>query len=451
MSNKESLQEVWENSDNLYYHMENAEIARNVIGHGIEKPEDGRFDIAFDVMASGKGQQSTVMMYGPPGTAKTKFGNLVFGSDMRIDMDVNDTPETLFGHPNPTDSEDIIQGKITKVGSLDREVQAVHVSDVGNNRNSRILNPMYDGDTMYAGGQIFKIGDLAALLSSNFPGLNVYALDESTLSRMAMQVLTGDSEEEQSRRIQGYIQSTNGDGPIFTSPLLPKASVRRTIHELVADNYPDLEDENREGRVVGNFAVDLGLKLNDSGILTPVSISDGRLGQAFRTVTRGYMFGQGVGAQEGRVNQVPITSLHAAKVAALVMPTMVDLSKSARHAIQEKIDGRINDLERAAIVRTVIARAAFELALQQDSQIRIHEDQTGRPRTQEDIRADIDRGVKNHAYVNQKAAMRPEVRSAITELINPSQDTVVDFEQSPGVNNGKRRIKIPKIARFRDR
>lgn len=450
-ANKEVLQEIWTPSDNLVHHYDRDKIAHEVIGSTIVKPKDDRFDIAYDVMVSGKGQQSTVFVEGPYGTAKTRFGNLVFGSYRRVDMDKNDTHETLYGYRNPTDSSDYIPGKLMAAGSLDPEFQGVYGNELPDNPNSRIVNPMHDGPTIEAAGKTITVGDLVAYYTGNFAGRNVHKLDESTLSRMTMKLVTGDMPEDLARLVQGYVESTNGDGPAFSGPLLPKVPVRKAIHELVQANYPDPEDQNGQGTVTGNFTVDLGMKLNESGLFTPVSISDARIGQAFRTAARGYMFGRGVGISDGRANVVPIAPLHVAKVAALVMPTVVQLSNHARHNIQEKIDGRVGDLEQAAIVRTLIAKAAFELASEKDDQIRKQEDDSGKFRTRESVAEGIERGVRDHAYVNLDV-IRPEVKSAIDELVNPSEKKdSADRGQVEGANNGKRRIAIPGIARFRNR
>jgi hypothetical protein len=385
MSHEVPLRESWEARDSLAYHQGMSNRADAVIGSGLILPADRRWNIGRRILETGPAPSSLRAM-GPPGTAKTAWGNLVFGSERRVDIYATDIESDLFGHTNPMqtgDSPEYIAGRMHQHGQLDPEDPTFFLNELTHVRNTRIINPIWDGQYKNVGGVLIPMNRAALYYTSNWPdNKEVHETGEALDSRTGAEILTGDTTEAMAREIQGF---TRPDG--IVEGVLPKAAARYAMSQLVAAAYPDEYD------VIGNATVDLIAGLNETGLVEELNPSDKRHGQALSAAVRAYMFMGGF--PEG----TPIKALHVARVAALVLPTSVKLNHVGRENILDftESDRSLPKMEAAIAVRRIIAGKAFEVSLKHGEDER--EDSEGVMSPQQE-KAWVQRKVERFSYAN---------------------------------------------------
>ncbi len=351
-----SLQDQWHATGDLQEHMDHAQDALAVMQNEVVLPDDHRWQLAYGLMATGRGQDSGVMALGTFGTVKTTMGNLMIGPDQRISINSTDTESTLFGHAHPNPSADgpkFVKGKFQVV---DAENPAFFLNELSHMRNQKAVQQLWDGEELVVptnNSHVDRINlqDAAYYITTNYPnGRDVHRLSPSIQSRVGAEVLTGDVDDATARLIQ-----SSPEVDFAQAPILPSALVRRELASLVAEAYPDPESSDG-GSVTGNFTVDLIKRLNDSGLVAPISPADARIGKAFTAASRAYMFVHR--NEEG----TEITPLVAARVAALVMPTVAKLSGVAEGNMSDYLERNVGDLDKAIAARRIIAREAFRVA-----------------------------------------------------------------------------------------
>jgi hypothetical protein len=350
-----SIQEQWQPSGDLQEHMDRTQEALAVMQNQVVLPADHRWQLAYALMATGRGQDSGVMAKGTFGTVKTAMGNLMLGPDQRISITGTDTESTLFGHahPNPTaDGPKFVKGKFQVV---DPKNPVFYLNELTHMRNQKAVQQLWDGEELLVptnNSHVDRINlqDAVYYMTSNYPnGQDVFRLSSSIQSRVGFEVLTGDVDDATARKIQSSPRVNFAQAPI-----LPSAEVRRELAGLVEEAYPDPEDST--GTVTGNFTVDLVNRLNESGLVAPISPADRRIGQALAAGSRAYMFAYR--NKEG----TEITPLVVARVAALVMPTVIKLSHVAEGNMGEYLERNVGDLDKAIAARRIAAREAFRVA-----------------------------------------------------------------------------------------
>lgn len=349
----ESLQEQWSAEGDLQYHKDRANEAMAVMQRELILPADKRWQYGYGLMATGGGQDSGVISLGTYGTMKTTAGNLMLGPDQRISVNSTDTEATLFGHnhPNPTNgSPRFIKGKFDVV---DPSNPVFFLNELSHMRNQKPVQQLWDGKELVLGEDKINLQDAVYYVTGNYPnGRDVHRLSPSILSRMGAELLTGDVDDQTARRIQSV-----SDVSFEQAPIMPSSDARKALHELVVDAYPNPEN-NGSGTVTGNLTVDLIARLNESGLVAPISSADARIGKALAAASRAYLFAH------GRETGTKIHPIVVARVAALVLPTVVSLSAKAESNMQDYIDRPVGDLDKAIAARRIIAREAFRTAYQ---------------------------------------------------------------------------------------
>src|ERR1039458_5204407 len=347
-----SIQEQWQPSGDLQDHIEHAQEALAVMQGEVVLPDDPRWQLAYALMATGRGQDSGVMALGTFGTVKTTMGSLWLGSDQRISINSTDTEATLFGHahPNPTaDGPKFVKGKFQVV---DPANPAFFLNELSHMRNQKAVQQLWDGEELVVptnNSHVDRINlqDAAYYITTNYPnGRDVHRLSPSIQSRVGAEVLTGDVDDATARLIQ-----SSPEVDFAQAPILPSAAVRKVLAGLVVEAYPDPENSNGS-TLTGNFTVDLIKRLNDSGLVAPISPADARIGKAFTAASRAYMFVHK--NKEG----TEITPLVVARVAALVMPTVTKLSGVAEGNMSDYLERNVGDLDKAIAARRLIAGGA---------------------------------------------------------------------------------------------
>lgn len=351
------LRELWEASDDLGYHQAMSCKADTVVERDLILPGDSRFRIGRRMLEMGT-PQGSVRTIGGPGTGKTAFGNAVMGEHRRVDIYETDTEATLFGHMDPLGVNGYIPGRLQQHGQLDPADPALYLNELPHLRNTRVFNPVWDGEYMTVGDVIIPIKRAAVYYTGNYPdGEKVHEFDETTNSRTAAEILTGDMDDAAAREIQGSGRVRKAEA-LLTGPTLPKAAARVALSEVVAASYTDTEN------VIGNFTVDLINALNNTGLVEQIPTTDARIGQALRRATGAYLFSEGYGPRQ-------MSPIHAARVAALVMPTATRLSPIAKDNILEYIgddDRRVSHLEAHIALRRIVAAKAMDVALSAQGQ-----------------------------------------------------------------------------------
>jgi hypothetical protein len=350
---EQSIQAKWEENDDIGYHQGLMQEALLEMRNQVILPVDNRWQLAYSLLVSGIGQDSGVMSTGTFGTVKTTMGNLMLGPDQRISLNAHDTEEKLFGHdhPNPTNgsSPKFIPGKFKVV---DPTNPTFFLNELPHMRNQKPVQQLWDGEELvFLNGERIDLKNAAFYITGNYPnGRDVFRLSPSILSRIAAEVLTGDVDDQTARLIQ------SSEGVEFDkAPLLPAADVRKVINELVTDAYPNPE-RTQGGNETGNFTVDLINSLNKSELVAPISSADARIGKAITAASRAFLFAHD--KPKGTV----IKPIDIARIAALVMPTVVELSATAVGYMSDSLRGPVPDLDKAIATRRIIARNAFRIA-----------------------------------------------------------------------------------------
>lgn len=344
----ESLQAQWvEPEAPLHEHLELMQQGMEVVESTLVLPTDGRYQIAYALLCSGRGQKSSVLTIGEPASGKTKFGDMLFGIRDRVDIKPTDTDETLYGYTNPIDGNEIIPGKLV---GLRQENPTAYVNELSQMANTGPVHPLWDAELVRVSGVEVLLRDVAIYGTSNFPKFDevrVHKLDSALRSRAGIEMLTGDNSEETAKKIHGPRAAREDDNSRL--PVLPIAAVRRGIYEQTAARYPAPRTEK-----TGAYIVSLLQTLNASGLVAPINISDARLSESLYEVTRAKML------WDGREAGSTIQNEHVAEVAALVLPKVTALSRVAVQKLTEEAgDRRPTPTEQAIAVRRIVASGAF--------------------------------------------------------------------------------------------
>lgn len=416
-----SIQEQWQPSGDLQDHIEHAQEALAVMQGEVVLPDDPRWQLAYALMATGRGQDSGVMALGTFGTVKTTMGSLWLGSDQRISINSTDTEATLFGHahPNPTaDGPKFVKGKFQVV---DPANPAFFLNELSHMRNQKAVQQLWDGEELVVptnNSHVDRINlqDAAYYITTNYPnGRDVHRLSPSIQSRVGAEVLTGDVDDATARLIQ-----SSPEVDFAQAPILPSAAVRKVLAGLVVEAYPDPENSNGS-TLTGNFTVDLIKRLNDSGLVAPISPADARIGKAFTAASRAYMFVHK--NKEG----TEITPLVVARVAALVMPTVTKLSGVAEGNMSDYLERNVGDLDKAIAARRLIAREAFRVAYKLRAEDDAAAEEGGKPLSMyspEETKRLVDERVEKFSYGNH-AVLGYDVDQAIAD---PAEEEEAEAE-----------------------
>lgn len=335
----ESLQSSWPSEAAPFEdHVKQLHAGIDEINSVLLLSPDKRFDKALALLTTGRGTKSGVESIGDPATGKTAWGKLVFGADQLVDIAPDDVSDTLYGYTNPTNAHERIAGKLV---GLDNDILTLFLNEAGNLDNVRPLLNLWDDES---------IRHAAVYLTTNFPegSENVHEHDEALVSRVAMQILTGDLSEAKTVSLHGYNAVQDKDDT--KTPILPPAIVRAAMHKAVEARYLVTPTSGEE---TGKYITTLLHALNRSGLTTHVSPTDARISQAFYDSARASMLIDKV--EYGST----IEPRHIAEIASLVLPKMVKLNNNARERFVDAEGRRPSNLEKAVGVRRVIARQAF--------------------------------------------------------------------------------------------
>jgi hypothetical protein len=408
MSN--SLQEQWPGSNASFEdHEKFMHKGIEVVAGNLILPGDQRFETAYALQISGRGQKSSVGAQGPPATGKTSFGDLMYGVEQRVEVSRDDIDDTLYGYPNPIKPEQIVPGKMV---GLVAENPTAYLNELSHLPNTGSLHRLWDADVISVNAEKVPLRDIAIYITTNFPDgtPRVHELDEALLSRLTIMLLTGDHSQEDAIAIQGYNAVKEKDQSL--TPILPVATTRRAIHEKVTVRYPIAEYKNP----LGKYVVGLIDNLNATGLIMPVSSGDARIGEGLYDTARARMFLDGVKANTF------VSPKQVAEIAGLVLPTLCQLSHVARSRLIEATGGRRpSRMEQAIAVRRLIAHTAFKT---------LFEEQVLSSSEQATM---VDKAVSKFSYANPEAANFDVDRA----LFN---DSAQEPKKAQEQNNGKRSL-----------
>ncbi len=357
----DSIRELWPSpEEGLNKHMDSLQQGYEALNTAMELPVDGRFEVAYTMLATGADRQGAVLAIGPAATGKSEFGNIVFGTNARHDVAPEEEASSLFGYRNPINNDEVIQGTLLPHIEADRVVflnEASHLKNV-----APFLRLFESGDFRTVDGRTMELGGAALYLTSNFPTRGrVHELDPALRSRLAVEVLTGDADREVARSIHENVWGSEGRVPV-AAPILPPAETRVELKDMFAKAYP-VGNAKRLSR----YTFELIDRLSNDPLLDQADntnvVTDARISHAFREASRARMISEG--AKEGTRIRVK----NVAEVAALVMPKMFKLSPAAKSELVE-INGetKLRTLDEAIIVRRVIAATAFTLLAEGSSE-----------------------------------------------------------------------------------
>jgi hypothetical protein len=394
-----SLQDQWpEAGAGLDEHLEYIKRGIEVIESNMILPQDERFQIAYTLLASGRGQKSSVLALGEPGSGKTTFGDTMFGVQNRVEINPQDTVETLYGYPNPIKPTEYVPGSLVTL----TQDQIAYINEVPHMANTAPLHRIWDSKSIVINGVETYIDAAAIYGTGNFPdsGPRNHKTDEALRSRVTVLMLTGDHDEARAKKIQGFNALRDKDTTLH--PILPKADVRRSIAAQVAQRHP----MDRLNERTGDYIVDLVNNLNASKLVLPINIGDARIGEAMHDTARAHMFLKQEKDRKGNFLAIDVRDL--ARVAALVMPTVVTLSNVANNRLLESAGGRRpNNMEEAIAVRRMISRIALTTYYSSTRE------------TPEDRKKYIAEDVEKYSYANPDAIKSFDVDQAI---FTPSKD-----------------------------
>lgn len=316
----------------------------------MQVPDDDRLQIAHGGLAIG-GPEAAIMAKGMPGTGKTFFGNVVLGSQARVEVQFNDTEHTLFGHPNPINTQERIDGKFT--GKLTAENPMVWANEISHVENTGPLHRLWDDKVLRINGVDIDMWNATVYATSNFPdGRRVYELDGAIRSRFGAEVLFGDGDTKFARTLHGRDSAvTQTDNSDATQGVLPNAAARANLREQVLRAYPL---GGLEGREFGGYVTDMIEAINANPMLGSVGNMDGRLSSGWWQIARSRLLVNG--AAEG----TRIGAEDASHVAALVLPTVVTLSQKGKAELKTVLGvPKLDPFTEAVAQRRLLASIAY--------------------------------------------------------------------------------------------
>ncbi|MCA9344805.1 hypothetical protein KC946_03125 [Candidatus Saccharibacteria bacterium] len=346
MSNSE-YSNNWPVETSLYEHGRFIEGGLSHLEANMQLPPDGRLQFAYGLIAIG-GLSSAVLAEGVPGAGKTRFGNLVAGSEVRVDIENTDTEDTLFGYPNPINKAERIDGKF----DLSGENPVVYANEISHMGNTGPLHRLWDADEVEVNGQMVPMANAAIYATSNFPNSQrVHKLDDAIRSRFAIEVLFGDASSDFARTLHGRdIGTTTNQGELNTESILPNAKARADLRKGVLEAYTLNQSE------FGGYVTDVIEEINGrSDLFQPISNTDKRLSDGWQQAVRAQLLVE-------RAAPTIIGAQEAAKVASLVLPTVVTLSQSAKAELKSRLGvAKIDPLTEAITRRRLLADLAFRV------------------------------------------------------------------------------------------
>lgn len=336
----------WPIETSLSEHMRWTAGARTEIERNMQMPEDDRIVIAIGLVAIG-GQHAAVIAKGMPGSGKTHFGNQMLGSLARVDIENTDTEDTLFGYPNPINTNERIKGKF----ELDGENPVVYANEISHMGNTGPLHRLWDAETVEVNGILVPMSNAAIYATSNFPNnQRVHELDEAITSRFATELLFGDASSDFARSLHGRdIGVTSGAGARDPEGVIPNAKARLDLRQNVLEAYP------LDSREFGGYVTEVVDAINGRrDLFNAISNTDNRLSLGWQQAVRANLLMEGVSSAR-------IGAEEASKVAALVLPTMVTLSQSAKAELKTVLGvPKIDPLTEAIARRRLLSSIAYK-------------------------------------------------------------------------------------------
>jgi hypothetical protein len=338
-------------------HAKHLHIGNEILHGSMTLPEDGRFSVAYILLAGAQGPEDGVSATGTSGSGKTEFGKLLVGANRITQFSPTDQKSSLFGH------ESVLDGKQMSgsLGSLVGPDPVLVANELGNLANMRDLLQIWDTPQLEVNGTMADVGKAAIYATTNFPeGADfVHPFDKALASRLAVQIVTGDSGDAAAAQIYAHnsrshfvYSGKDGRNKVeAVAPILPPADARIAIGEHLEARYP----ANTRSRIdIANYLVALIKGLNGSGLVSQISGTDKRLSTALYSTARARMF------YTNEKAGTPVSTLHVAQVAALVMPKLITLSGIVREQFLDEIDRRPTPLENAVGVRRIVATEAIK-------------------------------------------------------------------------------------------
>lgn len=313
-----------------------------VVNEKLILPDDERWNIALGALIMG-GSSASVLAEGEPGTGKTRFGNIVMGEDSRVDIVSTDTAETLDGHKRVTDGE-FNEGKIP----FSEEDVILFLNEISHLRDTGPLHRLWDGKTVSIGGESYDMSNVAYYATTNFAdGVRAKKLDGALRSRFGLSILAGDMAADIAPSIQG-VDLARDQSEGAEAGLLPPPKVRGEIRDNLQIKY-------RLTRNAGAYITEVVSNLNTTGLLTPINITDARIGQGWQQTERARRLVDGPSGKESAIKPEDLS-----KVAALALGSITALSSTGSAEFQERLGklDRFTPLEKAILVRRIIAGIA---------------------------------------------------------------------------------------------
>ncbi len=364
-----SLQEKWTGEElTLVEHRSYLEAGIQALRERLVLPGDGRFEITYALLSSGLGNRAIALAAGDPGTAKTEFGDTVLGIENRTEADRDDDEASLYGYISPIDPDKFIPPKIK---GLNEYNPAVYINELGNLRNQRNILRLGDTDALRLGdGTVVPLADTPIYFTTNFPdGRTVHELEPALSSRTAIKMLTGDYDEKTKQEIQNLGLQRVG-GVETSSPLVPSLDARVALRGLLLNQY------HFDSKMNGTFITSFLNKLERGGIVaSTASGTDARISQKLHAASTAQLFYKGQITdpdKESEVTAINVGPLQIARVSALAIPSITRLTNVAERDLAEIVGRRLNNTEKAVVLRRAIAQAAIATAFDIDINLADH-------------------------------------------------------------------------------
>jgi len=372
-----SLQEQWEVSAGTDEHLAYIAFAEAQIEGSIHGYSDNRHGLAYASLLSG-GRYGSVHAIGEPGTGKTEFGDIIFGSKNRTEINANDTEASLYGHPSPVHGAQVmVPGKMP----FNDDKRVAYLNEIGNLQvDPGALLPLWDASQKFINGQMRDLSGLAIYSTANYPnGRRVGKMDSALVSRIGLSVLFGDIPSDQSTSlIMGLIKDrrasinsrlmNSGLEPISAIeedkndniPLLPGVDVRNKIAGLKEEMFSVGDSEE-----VASYIAGLTKEINSSGLFSSeLPVSDARLALALIDCAQSWLLlrsARQLTTERKLPSSVSLSPIHIAQIASLVIAHRVNgLHPDITETIADNnhLDGLTNTQE-SKIARRGIATIAI--------------------------------------------------------------------------------------------
>lgn len=351
----------WPTSENFGEHARYTKEGLDIIEGQLFLPADSRVHIAYGALATGR-KEGSVLAEGEQGTAKSEFGNIVFGEANVTNVQPTDTAETLLGYHRPTDGE-YNKGSM----KVNPENPTIMLDEIAHLGNTGPLHVLWNGHSFtLPNGEVIDSTNMSLYATANFyDGRRNKELDAAFRSRFGLGVLFGDANEETATKIHSRDLEVKRSGQ-YRDGILPSSQGRAALANMLGKQFPLHKD-------IGEYVVRVLSRLNEIDVIRDVNVGDARTSQGWQVASRAQVLVDGGKASK---DEISLNKEDFSRVAALALGASVSLSQVGKSRLGNELQtgSRVTTLEAQVTARRLVAAVAYDVAAEMNDYGKISED-----------------------------------------------------------------------------